>query len=213
VIASHAAGFTVHRPPPPPPRPVGTAAAATAFLDAWQRSLTTAWAVDERVERVTARGGRLVYDVHEARRPPDSLEWGLGAVSARKGDELLACATGTDGRLGCRQQPNAPSYAGEVAQRMTTLRQLVVGPTALYGVAQIGGCFQLLLRLPGFPVPPYGKRALFCFDPATGAPAGTVIERDEAVDRTTVVSAHSPPTDDDLALPAAGAITAGAPHP
>lgn len=211
VLTGHLAGFMIRRAPPPLPRPLGTTAAAQRFEAAWRRSLLASWSVEESLQRVTRAGGHLAFSVHEAQRPPDSLQYGLGAVAARRGRELLACATTATGRLGCRSQATAPPYAAVVANRMAALEQLVGGPRALYAVAQVGGCFQLTLRVAAFPVPPYGRRAVFCFDPATGAPAGSVVERDAAIDRTTVLSVHAPATDADLALPSDTVIVSGAP--
>jgi hypothetical protein len=45
-------------------------------------------------------------------------------------------------------------------------------------------------------------RAELCFDPATGAPAGSLIVRREGTDRTTVTAMHAPALDNDLQLPA-----------
>ena len=94
-----------------------------------------------------------------------------------------------------------PPYASDVATQMSALQPYVSGPQALYVVAQVAGCFQLTLRLPGYPIPPYGGSAVFCFDPSSGAPAGSVVVRNEGTDRTRVVAVHSPATDGDLSVP------------
>lgn len=107
----------------------------------------------------------------------------------------------------------APPYAQEVESQLATLRPYVSGGQAVYVVAEVAGCYQLALRLPGYPVPPYGSSAVFCFDPGTGAPAGSVIVRNEGTDRTRVVAAHSPASDADLAVPDAKQLRDGVASP
>ena len=175
--------------------------AAQRFLDAWRRSLTTSWSIEESLDRTTATGAHAVFPIHQAQRPPDRIKVGIGAVDARQGDTLVACAPGSDGKVRCTPQGTAPPYDQQVDQTILALRPYVLGTQALYSVVQLAGCFQLTLRLPGYPSPPYGSSADFCFDPGTGAPAGTVIVRAEGTDRTRVISAHAPATDADLVLP------------
>ena len=181
---------------------VAASVAAQRFLDAWRRSLTTSWSIEESLDRTTAAGAHAVFPIHEAQRPPDRITAGVGSVDARQGDQLVACAPGSTGKLSCTTQGTAPPYSEQVDQTVLALHAYVLGPQAVYGVVELAGCFQLTLRLPGYPSPPYGTSAVFCFDPVTGAPAGSVIVRDEGTDRTSVVSAHAPATDADLALPA-----------
>ena len=195
-----------HRAPGPGPAGPGASRAAQAFLDAWQRSLTTSWSVEESVRRTTRVGRTITFSAHRAQRPPDHLETGLGTVDQRAGDRTVACGAGAGGSLACSPAIAAPPYAKVIADQLATLRMYVAGRTALYAVAQLGGCFELRLRLASYPVPPYGRMATFCFDPTTGAPAGSVIARDEGTDRMVVVDAHSPATDADLALPDAGQL-------
>jgi hypothetical protein len=181
---------------------VPASATAQRFLDAWRRNLTTSWSVDESLDRTTAAGAHAVFAIHEAQRPPDRITVGLGSINARQGDQLVACAPGSSGKLECTPQGTAPAYDQQVDQTVLALHAYVLGPQALYAVVQLAGCFQLTLRLPGYPSPPYGTSAVFCFDPVTGAPAGSVIVRAEGTDRTRIVSAHAPATDADLVIPA-----------
>jgi hypothetical protein len=142
-----------------------------------------------------------VFTLHQAQRPPDRLSVGTGSVTGRLGDQDITCTAGASGKLTCATQAATLSYGQQVDQTVLALHAYVLGPQAVYAVVQLAGCFQLTLRLPGYPSPPYGTSATFCFDPTTGAPAGSVIVRDEGTDRTTVVSAHAPATDADLAVP------------
>ena len=179
----------------PPPRE--TAAAGSRLLAAWERSRVGTWVVDARFERVTATGRRLEVDVHMAQRPPDRLITGLGSVNARRGSHRLACASGEDGVVACREAEVLGPYADEVAADMRVLRAYVSGPSAFYAVREEAGCFRLRLRLRVLS-PPYGERAQFCFDSVTGAPTRSEIVRREARDRTVAVSVRSRVSDDDL---------------
>jgi hypothetical protein len=168
---------------------------AARFLAAWTRSRSGTWAVDGRFERVTRAGRRLVADVHMAQRPPDRLVTGLGAVDGRRGDRRLACATDADGELRCREGAVVQPFAAEVAAEVALLRSYVEGVAAFYAVRQDGTCFVLRLSRQVLS-PPYGERARFCFDRATGAPVRSEIERREARDRTIAVSVRQPTADD-----------------
>jgi hypothetical protein len=196
-----AAGPGVPGEPVPFVGPAGTAAAAERFLAAWERNLTTSWSVEESIDRVTAAGRSLTYSVHRAQRPPDQVQIGLGSIGGRLGDRQVGCAPDEAGHVSCRTSPTTKTYPAQVAGLMADLRPYVLGGNPLYAVAEVAGCFQLTLRLPTFPAPPYGRIAVFCFDPRSGAPAGSVVVRDQATDRTTVLSAHAPATDEDLKLP------------
>jgi hypothetical protein len=174
-----------------------TAAAARRFVAEWRRSRLGTWALDGTFERVTSSGRRLRAEVHMAQRPPDRLVTGLSTVHSRQGDRRLACAPGPDGNVLCRDGGEVRPYAAEVADDIDILRGYVLGPTAFYGVAQDGPCFQLRLRRPVLS-PPYGFRARFCFDPATGAPVHAEVHRREGRDVTVALQVRGAPTDADL---------------
>src|SRR5690348_5243293 len=83
------------------PSPTAQHEAATAFVAAWKRSLEGTWAVDAVFERRVGTK-RITFDVHEARRPPDHLRTAGGTVEGRINGRVLACTTGADGVLTCR---------------------------------------------------------------------------------------------------------------
>ena len=182
---------------PPPPGPRESAAAASRFLVAWERSRLGTWAVEARFDRVTAAGRTLRIDIHMAQRPPDRLITGLGTVNSRRNGERLACAPDAEGVVHCRPGGPAPPYADEVDAELRILATYVRGPTAFYAVAYDGDCFRLRLRQRVLS-PPYGERARFCFDPATGAPTRSEITKVQARDRTVAVSVRPTVSDDDL---------------
>jgi hypothetical protein len=155
-----------------------------------------------RFERRTTAGRSLVSEVRIAQRPPDRLATGLGSIDARRDGRRLACATGADGKLRCRDGGPAPPYGQEVDAEVALLRGYFSGPNPLYRVRAGGGCYALDL-LVSMPAPPYGRRARFCFDPATGAPVVSVVVRAEATDRQQAVEVRAVVGDADLASPAA----------
>jgi hypothetical protein len=181
--------------PPTPARE--SAAAASRFLAAWERSRTGTWAVDARFVRVTTAGRTLTTEIHTAQRPPDRLITGLGSVNARRGGQRLACASDEAGQLTCRPGGPTVPYEDEVADELRILATYVRGPGAFYAVREEGDCFRLRLRLRVLS-PPYGERARFCFDDATGAPVRSEIERVQARDRTVAVSVRDRVSDEEL---------------
>jgi hypothetical protein len=170
---------------------------AQDFVTEWRRMRLGTWSVEARFERVTATGRRLETTVHMAQRPPDRLVTGLGSIDSRRGGERLACAPDAAGDVHCRDGGPAPPYEGEVANELGYLRRYVIGRDALYGVNKSLDCYMLRLRV-RLPSPPYGERARFCFDPVTGAPVRSEIERKEGRDRTVAISVRRRPTDADL---------------
>ena len=172
-------------------------AAAAAFLDAWRRSRRATWVVEARFERVVGGRRTIILDMHMAQRPPDRVVVGPGAIDARRGGRRLACAAREDGDLTCRDGGPAPPYESEVDAELDLLEGYVAAG-GLYAVAdEPGGCFRLRLRRVILS-PPYGQLARFCFDPATGAPVRTEIERIEGRDRTVAVRVGARPTEEDL---------------
>jgi hypothetical protein len=81
------------------------------------------------------------------------------------------------------------------------LGEQLLGPRRLYDVARTGAaCYELRLRV-RFLAPPFGRRATFCFDEATGAPTLREIDRPEGRDRQEAVAVTRRVDDTDLAPP------------
>lgn len=154
-----------------------------AFLEAYERSRTATFVVEQRFTRTAPDGTELVFDRRLAQRPPDDrILVGGGAGEGRLDGRVVRCSTGPDGTSGCMEGPPAGPYAEEVATELATLRVLVEGPGAAYEV-RIGepGCWSLHLRFQ-IEAAPYGDVAGFCFDLETGAPTRLEIRRVEAID-------------------------------
>ena len=187
---------------PSVPSPAAQRHAASAFLAAWRRSLEGTWAVDAVFERRVGTK-RVTYDVHEARRPPDHLRVAGGTVEGRVNGRVVACTTGADGALTCRDGGPAPSYPDEVRKELDLLSGYFFAANPLYRAEASGaGCFHLVLRHPIL-APPYGQTARFCFDAKTGAPSLSEVHKRGSVDVTHTTAVRAEPTAADLTPPAA----------
>jgi hypothetical protein len=173
---------------------------AARYIGDWRRSELGTWKVVLHWQR-TAGGSRLDDEIHTAQRPPDRLSIALGSVDARLGNRRLACAEGPDGHLKCRDAGAAPPWNQDVSAGEAVLRQQLLGPDRIYDVtATSTHCYDLRLRLT-YPVPPYGRRARFCFDADSGAPTLRDVDRAEGRDVQRAVSVSGHVTDADLAPP------------
>jgi len=183
------------------PSPAAQRTSAHAFLAAWRRSLEGTWAVDAVFER-TVGTKRITVDVHEARRPPDHLRVAGGTVSGSVNGRVVACTTGADGALTCRDGGPAPPLADDVAKELATLSGYFAGPDPLYRADQRGGgCFTLVLERTIL-APPYGESSRFCFDTRTGAPTQVEVRKRGSVDVTHTTAVRAEPTAGDLTPPA-----------
>ena len=177
-----------------------SADAGPAYIADWRRSQLDTWKVVLRWQR-TVGGTHLGDQIRIAQRPPDRLSVALGSVDARQGDRLLACAAGQDGRLRCRDAGAAPPYDQEVQTGEAVLRQQLLGSQRLYDVtASSAHCYDFRLRV-AYPAPPYGRRARFCFDEATGAPTLRDVQRPQGRDLQQAVSVSGQVDAADLAPP------------
>lgn len=185
-----------------PPRSLRGDAAATSFLEAWQRKLEGTYVVDATFTRTVPNGSKLQVGTRVVQRPPSRLVVGLGNVSGRIDDKIVRCPAEPSGTSTCFTVPGAPPYDQEVAVEVDALRDYVSGSRPLYRVVGFrDGCYRLDIAL-AFPSPPYGKHALFCFDGATGAASLTVIEWGDITERTTAAAIRPQVTDQDLVIPA-----------
>jgi hypothetical protein len=186
---------------PPPSSPADIA----AFLAAERRMLFGTWVIHADFVRRTAAGRQLVSAVRRAQRPPDTLNQGPSTADGRRDGRLLTCATGPSGGLVCKDAGPAPPFADQVNSELNSLKSYLVAPLPLYRVgpapgAGPGQCWRLLVAAPRYPSPPYGTQAVFCFDPATGAPSFSQVVRPEATDTTQVSQIDGAVTDADLTV-------------
>lgn len=171
------------------------------FLAAYERSRTATFVAEQTFTRTTPDGASLGYERRLVQRPPDDrLVVGAGAADGRLDGRVVRCSTRPDGASGCVEGPVARPYDEEVAAEVAALERLVRGDDALYEVAAgAPGCFSLHVRFVVL-TPPYGDRAGFCFDEATGAPLRFEVQRPEAVDLVETVSVSATVRAGDLRL-------------
>jgi hypothetical protein len=176
--------------------------AVSAFLEAWQRKLQGTYLVDSTFTRVAPGEAPFTSTTRLVQRPPDRLLSGLGAVQGRLEGKIVRCGSDASGVGRCfRSADDAPPYDQDVAAEVDALAAYVRGTRPPYAVVDfLNGCFRLDLRI-RLPEPTYGTHALFCFDPATGAPSRTVIERPEVKETTTADRIAAAVSDADLEVP------------
>jgi hypothetical protein len=176
---------------------------AEAFLEAWARSRAATFRSVSDFRRVShSTNAELTDRIIVAQRPPDRLsidqDGGTGLVDGQR----LACAYRRQ-RLHCQDAAAERTYDDDVERQLETLRGYVAVDDPLYAVEAaereevVGDCFDLRLTR-ALVAPPLGEVARYCFDPGTGAPTFTRIERVEADDETRLVSLSDEVTDADL---------------
>ena len=153
------------------------AAAADRFALAWQRTREGTYVAAGTYERRSElTGASLSSEDIVAQRPPRRLHRQMGGVEGRDDNRLIVCpappADEEERPAPCTLgPPSGPSYAQDIADEVAALRAMTIGDRPLYRVrASSPGCFELTqLRIE--PRAPFGVRASFCFDSATGAVA------------------------------------------
>lgn len=172
-----------------------------AFVDAYERSRTATFVVEQRFTRTVPGRGELGYERRLVQRPPDDrLLVGGGSAEGRLDGRVIRCTTEPSGTSACVEGPPAGDYGEEVAAEVAELERLVGGANPAYRVeAGETGCFALQLRL-AILTPPYGDLAGFCFDQPTGALTRFEIHRGEAVDLVEALAIRDEVTPADLRI-------------
>jgi hypothetical protein len=178
----------------PPARP--SAEAADAFLDAWARHRTATYVAEGTFTRSVEGEAVLRSAVRTAQRPPDRLEVGPGSATGRRDGRRIACAAEEDGELSCREGEAVGPYEDAVEREVAIFRDQF-GPGRLYDATADGDCFVFDLAAPD-PAPPYGDRATYCFDDATGALRRSRIDHGRVVDTVEIDTIRTDVRDEDL---------------
>jgi len=184
-------GWTAWNTPDAPHRDRGeleaAATAAEQFAAAWERSRTETYlatGVYERRSEVT--GAAIGSEDVVAQRPPRRLHRQLGGVAGRDDDQLVVCPAppvGDEERPAPCQlgSPGGETYAQSVEREVDGVRALTSGPRPLYRVVERrADCFHLTLQRVD-PRAPFGQRATFCFDDATGAVMSSTVHHEGGV--------------------------------
>jgi hypothetical protein len=184
---------------------------AEELLAAYERSRNATFAVDRTFTRTFPDGRSITYDELLVQAPPDDrLLVGGGAASGRLDGRLLRCAANPGGGTRCFEGEEAEPWADEVAKEVGDLGSLVLGPDRVYDVetGPDDGCFTLVLIVPML-APPYGERAVFCYDETTRAPTRIEIHRTEASDVVETVEIRPVVTEADLRPAELGDLVTG----
>jgi hypothetical protein len=187
-------------------RSVAPPSAADQLLDAWEASRTGTFVASGTFERRSEVTGSLIASEDVlAQRPPQRRHRQLGGVEGRDDDRLLVCPAlpteeGEESAGACELgEAGGPSYAESVAAEVAGLQTIVGGADPLYTVRRDAqGCFALEQTRVD-PRAPFGRRARFCFDGATGAPTASRVEYEGGIVEVLVVTdIRSEVTDADL---------------
>ena len=167
-------------------------AAAEALIDAWARSRRATFVTTGTYERRSdVTGAAIASEDVVAQRPPRRLHRQLGGVDGRDDDRLLVCPAPPPGQDPAPCQlgpPGGRTYEASVERELEGLRAMLLGPDPLYTVREDQpGCFRLDLAHAD-PRAPFGVEAALCFDPVTGAPAGTRVRHAGGVEEIVVVT-------------------------
>lgn len=180
--------------------------AAIEFIDAWERARTATFVrLGTYARRSEVTGSEISSKDVLAQRPPRRLHWQLGGMEGRDDRRLVLCPStpeeGPPGRCTVGE-PAGPTFAQDVASEVAALRSLLAGDLPVYVVARDGdtGCFDLVQRRIE-PRAPFGSKAWFCFDEATGAPSNNrVTYAGGIVEAIVVTEIRAEVTDEDLRI-------------
>ena len=186
--------------------PVTRPEAGADFVDAWRRSRVSTYVAEGEFVREASGGRRLASAVRIVQRPPDRLVTGAGSVSGRIDGRRIACSTDEGGELVCREGGAVGPYGEAVEAEVAVVADAVRARRGAYTVTSEDTdgrrCYDLVRRPDAPPAAPaWGRRARFCFDTSTGAPAETVIRRPGSVDTTVMTRIEPEVTDGDLEVP------------
>ncbi len=180
-------------------------AAPDRFIAAWQRSREATFvAVGTYERRSGVTGASLSSEDIVAQRPPRRLHRQLGGVEGQDDGRLIVCpappAGEEDRPAPCQLgPPGGVAYAEGVRRELAGLRSVLLGDAPLYSVDEpTPGCFELVQRRID-PRAPFGVRASFCFDAASGAVRSSRVRHEGGIVEVRLVTLiRTEVTDSDL---------------
>lgn len=185
-------------------QPVFTSnAAATSFVNSWQRMAEGTWAVQSTFVRTLSSGRTFQSDVFEAQTSTHYLRRSSNSVSARVNGRAYSCAANLAGKVTtCQDGGAAPTNKEVAAQQVDSVKALVAGNQRVYDVARSSSqCYTLYSRGTTTATLPWGSQAKFCFDSTSGAMTLSELHRDEGVDVTTATKVDDVPASNAFELP------------
>lgn len=194
VVAVLALGgrFEVHRDQPE---------AQDELIAAYERHRNATYAFEGTFTRTMPDGRQLQSAAFVVQRPPDELRRQLGGTSGRLQGRRVNCGIGPDGEFHCAPGAEVVPWGEMVATELSNLRSYFDPAAPAYRVERVDSdCFELRLVAPVVD-PPYGVRAVMCFDPPTGAMRSIEIEHETgAVDRLEADVVRAAVTNQDFGL-------------
>ena len=180
---------------------------ARSFLVAWQRFRTATYVAELTLHReTTGAASPLDSTGRLAQRPPQRLVTAFGGATSSFGDALSGCDTvpGTTatvcGPSGATTGDPMTAYQADVRNELAVLASYLAGDDPLYRVDLGTPQCWILGRRPTATTTaaPYGDRATFCFDEATGAPRRFTTAGLEGTDVLESTAIRTEVTDADL---------------
>jgi hypothetical protein len=171
------------------------------LIAAYERNRGAVYAFDGEFTRTMPDGRQLVSGAFVVQRPPDELRRQLGGTSGRLNGRRVNCTIDPNDRFQCATAAEVGPWDEMVAEELDNLRSYFDPQAPAYTAERIGdGCFELRL-VRAVADPPYGMRAVMCFDGPTGAMRSIEIEHESGVvDRLEADAVRSTVTNEDFTL-------------
>lgn len=171
------------------------------LITAYERYRGAVYAFDGDFTRTMPDGRVLESGALVVQRPPDELRRQMGGTSGRLNGRRVNCTVGPDDRFQCAPGAEVDPWDVMVARELDNLRSYFDPVSPAYAADRLGGdCFELRL-IAAVADPPYGRRAVLCFDGPTGALRSVEIEHEGgAVDRLEAAAIRTTVTNEDFGL-------------
>jgi hypothetical protein len=176
------------------------ASAEESLVTSYGRSRQVSYTLEGKFTRTKPDGAQLESGALVVQRPPDALRRQLGAISGRMNGRKINCSTDQAGGFVCAPGREVANWDEMVEKEIANLRSYFEGSRPVYRATRLdNGCFELTL-LVDMADPPYGVRAVMCFDPVSNAMRSIEIEHEGGVIDRLEASAIRPVADEDFAL-------------
>lgn len=171
------------------------------LVAAYERSRNAVYALEGEFSRTLPDGRRLESGALVVQQPPNQLRRQLGGTSGRMNGRELNCSTAPNGRMQCATGAEVGPWDEMVSNEVANLHSYFDPDRPAYTVEAVSDqCFELTLTAV-VADPPYGRRAVMCFDPTTGGMRSIEVEHEGgAIDRLEAVVMRGNVTDADFAL-------------